>query len=112
MSKDYKDYFQDILSSMNEAEEFVKGMNFEFFINDRKTVNAVVRSLEVIGEAAKNIPQTLKDKYPQIPWKKMSSMRDRLIHEYFGVDYEIVWQTIHDDFPYLKLEFTKIVQDL
>jgi uncharacterized protein with HEPN domain len=83
-------------------------MSFEDFKRDKKTIYAVVRGIEVMGEAAKKIPKTLKDKYREIPWKKMAGMRDKLIHEYFGVDVEILWETIKDDLPSIK----PLVQEL
>ncbi|MBU2439860.1 DUF86 domain-containing protein [bacterium] len=83
IKRDYGDYIQDILDSIIDIENFIKGMNFEEFTKDRKTINAVVRSIEIIGEATKKIPKSLRDKYPDIPWKKMAGMRDKLIHEYF-----------------------------
>jgi uncharacterized protein with HEPN domain len=83
-------------------------MSFEDFKRDKKTIYVVVRGIEVMGEAAKKIPKTLKDKYREIPWKKMAGMRDKLIHEYFGVDVEILWKTIKDDIPSIK----PLVQEL
>lgn len=110
--KDYTDYLQDILNSITETEEFVKGMTFDDFFNDKKTINAVIRSMEVIGEATKNLPQSLKDKHNDIPWKKMAGMRDKLIHEYFGVDLSIVWQAIKEDFPTIKPSVEKLLKEL
>ncbi len=107
--RDYRDYIQDILDSINEMENFIEGMNFEEFARDKKTINAVVRSIEVIGEAAKKIPKTLRDKYPDIPWKKMSGMRDKLIHEYFGIDIEILWKVARDEIPPLKPSIQNIL---
>jgi len=72
-------------------------MTFEDFAKDKKTINAVIRSIEVIGEATKNIPKTIRDKYLSIPWKKMAGMRDKMIREYFGVDIKILWKTIKKD---------------
>jgi uncharacterized protein with HEPN domain len=99
MKKDYRDYIQDILDSIDEIYVFIGKMSREEFLNDRKTVKAVLRNLEIVGEAAKKIPPPLRDKYPDIPWKKMTGLRDKLIHEYFGVDLEIIWQLIKDELP-------------
>jgi uncharacterized protein with HEPN domain len=100
--RDYRDYVQDMLDSINDVESFIEGMSYEEFKKDKKTRNAVVRSIEVIGEAGKKIPQALKAKHKGIPWKEMAGMRDKLIHEYFGVDVEILWKTVRDDLPPLK----------
>ncbi len=72
-------------------EKFIEGMNFEAFQADDKTASAVMRKLEIIGEATKQVPQEVRDKYPQVPWREMAGMRDKLIHFYFGVDYSLVW---------------------
>ncbi len=110
--KDFGDYFHDILESIDETEEFIRGMSFEDFLGDRKTTNAVIRSLEVIGEAAKNIPDSIKDKFLDVPWWKMAGMRNKLIHEYFGVDLEIVWQAIKEDLPFVKPLIEKVLKEL
>jgi uncharacterized protein with HEPN domain len=77
-------------------------MSPEAFTKDKKTINAVLRSIEVMGEASRNIPEEIRQQYPQVPWRKMSGMRDKLIHEYHGVDIDTVWQTLHEDIPPLK----------
>jgi len=83
--RNYKLYIKDILEAMNAIERFVEGLNFEAFkINDEKS-SAVIRKFEIIGEAAKNVPEEIKQKYSEIPWKEMAGFRDRLIHFYFGV---------------------------
>jgi len=102
MKRDYRDYVQDILDSINDIENFIGDMNFEEFTRDKKTINAVVRSIEVIGEATKKIPKTLRDRYSNIPWKKMAGMRDKLIHEYLGIDIEILWKVAKDEVSPLK----------
>lgn len=100
--RENSDYINDILNSITEIEEFTKNMNFEAFFKDMKTRHAVVRSLEILGEATKNISQDLKDKNPKIPWKKMAGMRDILAHEYFGIDIKKVWEVKEKELPTLK----------
>jgi len=108
----YTDYIQDIFDSINDIESFIKGMNFEDFKDDRKTVNAVVRSIEIIGEASKKIPKSIKEKRPDIPWKKMAGMRDKLIHEYFGIDLEILWKVAKEEINKLKPGIQQILNSL
>jgi uncharacterized protein with HEPN domain len=88
---------------MDDALSFVKGMDYDRFAKDRKTVYAVIRALEIIGEASKNLPSPIKARYSQIPWKDMAGMRDKVIHAYFGVDLKRVWNTVNVDIPSLKL---------
>ncbi len=95
-------YLEDILSAMNSIADFITGMNFEKFFSDDKTSSAVIRKLEIIGEAAKGIPDNIRAQYPQIPWKEMAGMRDRLIHFYFGTDFDLVWKTVTDRIPAVK----------
>ena len=85
MKEEFLDYIEDIIGAMNDALSFVKDMEYDVFLRDKKTIYAVNRALEIIGEATKNIPASVKNRYPQIPWKKMAGMRDKVIHEYFGV---------------------------
>jgi len=112
MIRDHRDYVLDIANSIKEVESFVGNMSFKKFISDKKTVNAVIRSIEVIGEATKKLPSSLKDKYPNIPWKNMAGMRDKLIHEYFGVDIEILWMVIKKDLPSIKDDIREIATDI
>ena len=97
--RDFADYINDIIESCQDILVFTKGFSPEKFIKDKKTMNAVIRSLEVIGEASKKVPEDIKRKYSKIPWKQMAGMRDKLIHEYFGVDKEMVWQVIEKHIP-------------
>jgi len=94
MTRDYRDYINDILTSINLIEDFIKDLGLGSFKEDPKTSSAVIRQIEVIGEAAKNIPDEIRDKYADIPWKRMAGIRDKLIHEYFGADLEIVWSDL------------------
>lgn len=102
MNRTYLDYVADLLTSLHEIEEFTQGLDFRAFSRDRKTVNAVLRSLEVMGEASKRITGAMRERHPEIPWKRMSAMRDKLIHEYSGVDLEIVWGVVRDELPPLR----------
>src|SRR3990172_7498018 len=108
----YGDFVQDILDSVNDIGNFIEGMDFKEFIEDKKTIYSVVRAIEIIGEATKNIPEQIKKKYPEVPWKKMAGMRDRLVHEYFGVDLEILWGTAKEDVPVLKTPVSKVLEDM
>lgn len=85
--RDYRLYVKDILDSAEAIEKFVEGMDFEAFRADDKTTSAVIRKFEIIGEAAKHVPEPIRDKYPTVPWKEMAGMRDKLIHFYMGVKY-------------------------
>ena len=100
--RDYRDYLSDILESIDDIESFTVDMSFDDFIKDKKTVKAVIRSIEVMGEATKRISESIKAKYPSVPWKKMAGMRDKMIHEYHRIDLEILWKTIKEDIPSVK----------
>lgn len=100
--REITDYLQDIVDSISDIKEFIEGMTFKEFTEDKRTFNAVLRSIEVMGEASRNIPEEIRAQYPQVPWRKMTGMRDKLIHEYHGVDIDTVWRTLHEDIPPLK----------
>ena len=112
MNREYRDYLVDILQSMAETSEFIGGMSFAAFTQDRKTINAVVRSLEVLGEAAKHIPDDLRAQAPDVPWKRMAGMRDKLIHEYFGVDLSLIWAVINDELPPLRPKIEQLLDKI
>jgi uncharacterized protein with HEPN domain len=110
MKKEYRDYLDDIINAMTKAEQFIENMTFEDFKEDEKTAFAVVRALEIIGEATTKLPESLKNKYPKIPWREISGMRNKLIHEYFGVNLRVVWDTVEKDIPNIKPFFQEIFE--
>lgn len=106
--RELKLYIEDINQAITKIDEYTKDILYVNFEEDTKTIDAVVRNLEIIGEAAKNLSPNLKEKYPEIPWAEIIGMRNKIIHEYFGIDTEILWQTIRDDLPKLKILVSKI----
>lgn len=110
--RDIMDYIQDILTSIMDVEEFIEGMTFEDFSNDKKTVNAAIRSLEVLGEATRHIPRNVRAKYKEVPWAKMAGLRNVLIHEYMGVDLKTVWNIMTKRIYELKPAIEVIKTDL
>lgn len=103
-------YLTDILEAIKKIEIFTRDMTYSQFKNDAKTIDAVVRNLEIIGEAAKHIPSEIRLKHTQVPWKEIIGTRSKVIHEYFGVDEEILWNTVQEDIPALKKQITGIIK--
>jgi len=112
MKRKVGDYLEDIIEAMENAMDFIRGMSYEEFVKDTKTVYAVIRAIEIIGEAVKNIPEDVRSKYPEIPWQAMAGMRDKVIHAYFGVKLERVWEVVKRDIPNLKPKFERILEEL
>ena len=107
-----EDYLRDILDYAEKAERFLLGIpSAEALQEDERTLLAVVRALEVVGEAAKRVSQDLRRKHPQVPWRGMTGMRDKVIHGYFGVDVEVVWRTVHEDLPPLRKAISALLAD-
>jgi len=102
MQRDYSVYLNDILRSIVLIEDYIKEYSFEHFCSDRKTVDAVIRNLEIIGEASKKIPEEIRVSWPEVAWRKISGLRDILIHAYFEIDLEIVWDIVQTKLPHLK----------
>jgi len=112
MKKDPKVFIYHILESMEQIENHIKGISEEQFSRDTKTQDAVVRRIEIIGEASKNPPMDFRKKYPEVEWREIAGMRDKLIHHYFGVKMDIVWEVCKKDLPKLKKQVTKISETL
>ena len=109
--RDYKLYLHDIKEAVEKIETFTKGFTFEEFVKDAKTVDAVIRNLEIIGEAAKHIPKRVKERHSDIDWKAMAGMRNILTHEYFGVRMGIIWKTIGERLPELRYRIEEILKE-
>lgn len=112
MPRNLKLYLNDIQEAIDKIQKYVKGYTFEKFIKDDKTVDAVIRNFSIIGEAGTHIPEEVQEKYPQLPWHEIVGMRNKVIHEYFGLNEEILWKTIQDDLPRLKKELLTISQKI
>ncbi|OGI30800.1 MAG: hypothetical protein A2271_02915 [Candidatus Moranbacteria bacterium RIFOXYA12_FULL_35_19] len=109
--KDPKIFLEHILESINEIEKNILGMSEVEFSQIIMVQDAVARRLEIIGEAVRNIPESFRKKYPKVPWKKIAGLRDVLIHEYFGVDMELVWKIANKDIPKLKNQVANILEE-
>jgi len=107
--KNHKIFLEDILESIDRIEKYVKGKNKEEFLNNHEKQDAIIKRLEIIGEAVKNISPEIKKKHPEIPWKDMAGMRDILVHEYFGVVMDRVWDTAKNDIPKLKKQIKELL---
>ena len=104
MLRDYKAYLKDILEAIDRIESYITNFTFDDFSESRLYQDAIVRNLEIIGEAVKRLPEKIIDKYPEIEWKKIAGLRDILIHAYFGIDTEIVWDVVKNKIPELKVQ--------
>ncbi len=110
MRRSYKLYLEEILSSTNKIQKYVGDSSFEDLLKDEMKIDAVVRNFEIIGEAANKISQEIKEKYPSIEWRKISDFRNILAHEYFGIDYEIMWDIIKNKLPRLQKDIQTITE--
>ena len=107
----YTDYLLDILSNIEKAERFVENVGFDDFRANDEKVYAVVHALQTIGEAARHLPKSLRQRYAEIPWDDVVGMRDIVIHEYFGVDLEIIWRTVQRDLSALNDVVKRMLED-
>ena len=110
--KENKLFIEHILESINKIETYSENITKEKLINDTKIQDALIRRIEIIGEAAKNLPETFRTKYNYINWSEIIRMRDKIVHHYFGVDLNIIWDVIKTDIPDLKNKILKIKKDL
>ena len=112
MQRDYKAFIKDILEAIHRIESYTKNLKIDDFSKNQLYQDAVVRNLEIIGEAVKRLPKNLIDKYPDIEWKKIAGLRDILIHAYFGIDVDIVWDVVKNKVPKLKTKILKLLEKI
>lgn len=110
MSRDYRLFLDDIHMSCKKIVRYTQGLTLEKLTADEKTFDAVVRNLIVIGEAVKHITQDVRDRYPQVQWREIAGFRDIAVHEYFGIDEDILWDIIHNEIPALNARMTEITE--
>ena len=110
MKRVYIDYLEDMLANAERAVRFSEGMDYDSFAKDEKSIYAVIRAIEIIGEASQKIPNDVKAKYPEVPWREIASMRNKLVHEYFGINIQVVWQTIREDLPCVEINSSRSLE--
>ncbi|MBM4121037.1 MAG: DUF86 domain-containing protein [Nitrospira sp.] len=111
MPRDYKVYLEDVLEAIGKIRRYTTGLSMDALSKDDKTFDAVVRNLEIIGEAVKRIPEGVRGKYPDVDWKKIGGVRDILAHEYFGIDIEIIWDIIQHKLPVFEEQVKQILRE-
>ena len=112
MKKDDSVYLRHILDAISKIEEYSQEVDYQSFTRNTLIQDGVIRQLEIIGEATKRLSPALRSKYASIPWKQIAGIRDKLIHDYFGVDIDAVWETLKQDLPALKKEVEEIIRSL
>jgi uncharacterized protein with HEPN domain len=110
MKREYEDYLRDMLENAEKALSFVQGMDYDGFYTDDKAVYAVIRALEIIGEAARQIPEDARKANPKIQWREIAAMRNKLTHEYFGVNTKVIWRTVREDLPLIIPALKKMLR--
>jgi uncharacterized protein with HEPN domain len=111
MNLEFLDYLEDILDAMGKAEILLEDVAYEQFAEDFRINFAVVRALEIVGEATKRLPLSLREEYPDIPWRGMAGLRDRIVHEYDTVDMEILWAVVKDEIPRIRPQLQQVIDD-
>lgn len=111
MPREFRLFLQDILEAIHNARTYVAGISLDAFLADRKTIDAVIRSLEVIGEATKNVPDEIRSKYPHVEWKRLAGLRDILIHKYFGLSLEVIWDIVQNRTVILQQQIEQVLRE-
>ena len=103
-------YLEDMMESMMRIEEYLNGLNFRHFKMNQMIVDATIRNFEIIGEASKNVPKDIQEKYHEIPWRKMYGLRNLIAHEYFGIDYEMIWEIAKNNLTHNRIDLARIIE--
>ena len=111
-SRSDQEFLEDIQEAIRRADDYVAGMSYTDFLVDLKTQDAVIRALEIVGEATKRLSIETRERYSTVPWKSMAGVRDKLIHDYFGVNFDIVWQIVHDELPKVGVKIGQILDSM
>jgi len=110
-NRSYILYLEDMLEAIHRIQDYTKGLSFQEFTSSKLRTDAVIRNLEIIGEASKNVPDKLKKRYPGIPWRSMYGLRNYIVHEYFGIDFDNIWKIIVDELPENARDLKKIIEN-
>jgi uncharacterized protein with HEPN domain len=111
MPRDYKVYLEDIVEATRKIRSYTTSLSLQTFSSDMRTFDAVIRNLQIIGEAVKGVPEDVRSRYTEVEWKKIVGLRDILIHEYFGVDVEIIWDIIQNKLPVLESQIKRMLEE-
>lgn len=111
MPRDFNVYLEDVLNAIEKIDRYVANITFDTFIRDEKTVDAVARNLEIVGEAIKKVPLHVRQRHTEVEWKKIAGLRDILIHAYFGIDATIIWDVVREKLPVLKQQVEQILRE-